>query len=66
MTRTRWSTSTLPDPTYFHFVPNQQPNIGHLDSLGVEDSLFLADLNRDGDISTATPNGVIYEILALP
>jgi glucose/arabinose dehydrogenase len=50
---------------YFPFIPAGLPNVGHLDSvLAIEDALFITDLNREGSVSTASPNGVIYQIQA--
>jgi glucose/arabinose dehydrogenase len=53
--------------TYFEFIPNDVASIGHLDSvLATDDSLFLSDINRDGDMGSDTPRGAIYQIKAMP
>ena len=51
---------------HFHFVANDEPDVGHLDSLAVSaDSLFVADLTSAGGFSTPG-SGAIYRIRALP
>ena len=51
---------------YFHIIENDEPNIGHLDTLAVsEDSLFVADFSNASGLSTAG-SGAIYRIRALP
>ena len=55
--------------TYFHFVGNNERNIGHLDGLlSAGDSLFVADLSSTGSIFSAADagKGVIYQIRAIP
>ena len=48
---------------YFHFILGQQPGIGHLDGLlATRDSLFVADLVTNGNVSSGTGAGVIYQI----
>ena len=48
------------------FVPNDAPDVGHLDSLlSTSDSLFLADINRLGPMGSTAPQGVIYQVKAL-
>lgn len=50
---------------YFHFVSNDEPNIGHLDGLlSTSDSLFAADLAPTSDYSLAG-SGKIYQIKAI-
>lgn len=50
----------------FDFVPNDAPDVGHLDSLlATQEALFVADLNRLGDLSTSSPDGVIHRIAAV-
>jgi len=50
---------------YFHFIGNDEPNIGHLDGLvATEDSLFIADLTSNGSLS-GSGRGVIYQIKGL-
>jgi glucose/arabinose dehydrogenase len=56
----------LAKTNYFHFVGNDEPNIGHLDGLlATEDSLFAADLTSNGSLSTGSGRGVIYQIKSL-
>lgn len=53
---------------YFHFINSYEPKIGHLSGiLSTNDSLFLADLSENGDITTSrgTGAGVIYQIKAI-
>jgi hypothetical protein len=51
---------------YFHFIDDDEPNIGHLDGLlATEDSLFLADLASNGSLSSGSGFGVIYQIKSL-
>lgn len=51
---------------YFHFIGNEEPNIGHLDGLlTTEDSLFVADLTSNGSLGTGSGRGVIYQIKSL-
>ena len=51
---------------YFHFIPGQQPGIGHLDGLlATRDSLFVADLATNGNIYAGAGSGVIYQIKSL-
>jgi hypothetical protein len=51
---------------HFHFIGNDEPNIGHPDSLAAsEDSLFVADLSSATGFSTPG-SGAIYRIRALP
>lgn len=54
----------LDDYSYFHFVENDEPQVGHLDGLlSTQDSLFIADITTRGDFSGASMNqGVIYQI----
>lgn len=52
--------------TYFHFILGQQPGIGHLDGLlATRDSLFVADIATNGDLTTGSGAGVIYQIKSL-
>ena len=55
------------DPTtgqYFHFISNDEPNIGHLNGLlSTNDSLFLADF---GTTTATTGDGAIYQIQVTP
>ena len=45
---------------------NEEPQIGHVDGLlPTEDSLFVADLTANGDLSTGGGHGVIYQIKSL-
>jgi hypothetical protein len=56
----------LAESKYFHIVENDEPNLGHLDSLAVsEDSLFAADFSSASGLSTPG-SGAIYRIRALP
>lgn len=51
---------------YFHFIPNQQPGVGHLDSLlATRDSLFVADMVTTGNPSSGLNAGAIYQIKSL-
>jgi hypothetical protein len=51
---------------YFHFIGNDEPNIGHLDGLvSTEDSLFIADLTSNGSLSSGGGRGVIYQVKSL-
>jgi glucose/arabinose dehydrogenase len=51
---------------YFHFILGQQPGIGHLDGLlATRDSLYVADLCTNGNVSASTKEGVIYQIKSL-
>jgi hypothetical protein len=54
----------LDDNSYFHFVENDEPNVGHLDGLlSTEDSLYIADITTRGDFGSASMNqGAIYQI----
>jgi len=52
--------------SYFQFIGNDEPNIGHLDGLlSTADSLFLADLTSTGDTFSGGNAGVIYQIKSL-
>jgi len=57
----------LDDLSYFHFVPNTDPSVGHLDGLlATTDTLFLADISSQGALSgTAQNSGKIYAIKSL-
>ena len=56
----------LTTTNYFHFIGNDEPDIGHLDGLlPTEDSLFVADLTANGSLSTGSAFGVIYQIKSL-
>jgi glucose/arabinose dehydrogenase len=49
----------------FELVPNDAPSVGHLDNvLATEDSLYIADLNPRGALSSPDAGGVIYQIRA--
>jgi glucose/arabinose dehydrogenase len=51
---------------YFHFISNDEPNIGHLVGLlATEDSLFAADLTSNGRLDNGGGRGVIYQIKSL-
>jgi glucose/arabinose dehydrogenase len=51
---------------HFHFIGNDEPDIGHPDTLAVsEDSIFVADLSNATGLSTPD-SGAIYRIRALP
>ncbi len=50
---------------YFHFVGNQERQIGHLDGLlATRDSLFVSDLSSTGSLD-ARGRGVIYQFKVL-
>jgi len=53
--------------TYFHFIGNDEPDIGHIDGLlSTQDTLYLADISSTGGFSAANNNqGVIYRIQSL-
>lgn len=53
---------------YVHLVANDDPLVGHLDSLlATADALYLADLTGTGSLVGTEPGGVIYRIaLAAP
>jgi len=56
----------LTTTNYFHFIGNQEPNIGHLDGLvATEDSLFVADLTSNGILDNGGGRGAIYQIKSL-
>jgi glucose/arabinose dehydrogenase len=56
----------LASSQHFHFIGNDEQNIGHPDTLAVsEDSLFVADLSNTSGFSTPD-SGAIYRIRALP
>src|SRR5262249_21786099 len=51
---------------YFHFISNDEPNIGHLDGLlSTSDSLFVTDLDPTGSLSGTAASGVIYQIQSI-
>ena len=56
--------ANLNDGTYFHFIDNMEPDIGHLDGLlATRDSLFLADISPRGGFGSRNANtGRIYQI----
>ncbi len=54
---------------YYHFIGNDEANIGHLDGLlATSDSLFIADLSSTGGLFSPgdAGNGVIYQIKVVP
>jgi len=54
---------------YFHFIPNDAPDVGHPDSLlATDDALYLADMAPLGHLFNGTNDakGVIWKIRALP
>ncbi len=56
----------LTTTNYFHFIGNDEPNIGHLDGLlSTRDSLFAADITSTGNIDSGGKTGVIYQIKSL-
>jgi glucose/arabinose dehydrogenase len=51
----------------FALISNDNPGIGHLDSmLAVEDAIYVADLCATGSLQAASPCGVIYRMTANP
>lgn len=51
---------------YFHFIGNNEPDIGHLDGLlATTTSLFVADIAPKGDIGSGGGTGIIYQIQSL-
>jgi glucose/arabinose dehydrogenase len=59
--------ANLNDGSYFHFISNREPQVGHLDGLlSTSDSLFLADISPEGGFRSSNANsGVIYQIQSL-
>lgn len=57
----------LDDNSYFHFVSNDERQVGHLDGLlATDDSLFLADISPGGGFGGSSRNsGAIYQIQSL-
>jgi glucose/arabinose dehydrogenase len=56
----------LTTKSYFQFIGNDEPNIGHLDGLSsTADSLFLADLTSTGNTGSGGGTGVIYQVKSL-
>lgn len=56
----------LATTNYFHFIGNDEPNVGHLDGLlATEDSLFVADFATNGSLNNGSGRGVIYQIKSL-
>ncbi len=57
----------LNDNSYFHFIGNDEPGVGHLDGLlSTTDSLFAADLSPAGSLGSSSSNeGKIYQIKSL-
>jgi hypothetical protein len=56
----------LEDRSARPFVPNDAPDIGHLDNvMATDDSLFMADINRLGPMGSTSPQGVIYQVKAI-
>jgi hypothetical protein len=57
----------LRDRSYFHFISNDEPQVGHLDGvIATHDSLFLADISPRGRFDAANANtGKIYQIKSL-
>jgi glucose/arabinose dehydrogenase len=57
----------LDDLSQFHFVPNSDPSVGHLDGLAATtDTLYLADISSHGGFSGSAQNsGKIYAIKSL-
>ncbi|RIK85053.1 MAG: hypothetical protein DCC67_04460 [Planctomycetota bacterium] len=53
--------------SYFHFVSNDEPAVGHLDGLlATRDTLYVADISSHGGFSGAAQNtGRIYAITSL-
>ena len=50
-------------PSYFHFVANTEPSLGHPNGLlATQGSLFVADLASSGSTGSNTPTGAIHEI----
>ncbi|MBL9174263.1 MAG: hypothetical protein JNL10_12065 [Verrucomicrobiales bacterium] len=51
---------------YFHFIGNNEPDVGHLDGLlATTTSLFVADIAPKGDIGSGGGTGIIYQIQSL-
>ena len=57
----------LEDNSYFHFITNDEPGVGHLDGLlSTDDSLFVADISPQGGFGNSNSNsGKIYQIMSL-
>lgn len=56
----------LSNNSYFHFIQSRLPGVGHLDGLlATQDSIFISDLSKTGNLTSSTGTGVIYQIKAL-
>ncbi|MCA9214581.1 MAG: hypothetical protein KDB27_16025 [Planctomycetales bacterium] len=57
----------LNDNSYFHFITNNEPGVGHLDGLlPTSDSLFIADISPGGGFGGNAGNtAAIYQIKSL-
>jgi hypothetical protein len=57
----------LDDNSFFHFVRNDDPSVGHLDGLlATTDALYLADISSQGGFSGSAQNsGKIYAVMSL-
>lgn len=56
----------LSSHSYFQFVGNDEPEIGHIDGMvSTDDSLFLSDLTSTGNTDASSNAGVIYQIQSL-
>jgi hypothetical protein len=57
----------LDDHSYFHFISNDEPGVGHLDGLlPTVDSLFIADISPGGGFGGSSRNsGAIYQLQAV-
>jgi hypothetical protein len=52
--------------SYFDFISNDEPNIGHLDgAASTENALFVSDIASNGQLWGSPSPGVIYEIEAI-
>jgi len=56
----------LKDNSYFHFISNEEPDIGHIDGLlTTDDSMYLADISNGGFSGGSNDSGAIYKIRAV-
>ena len=52
--------------SYFDFISNEEPNIGHLDgAASTENAIFVSDISSNGQLWGSPSTGIIYEIEAI-
>ena len=56
--------ANLSDDSYFHFIQNTEPAVGHLNGLlSTADSLYVADMSPTGNLGGNVENtGIVYQI----